>query len=78
MNCGVVREIEVGGVDDDVGAPCRQMKLRPKASGCSVRTKAPARQSGTPAATRRSQVSLGNSETGVTDGAPSISQPVSF
>src|SRR5205807_10623650 len=54
------------------------MKARPKASGCSVRTKAPTRQSGRPAATRRSQVSV-NSATGVrADRAPSTSHSVSF
>ena len=59
-------------------APGRQMKLRPKISGCSVRTKTPTRHSGKPARTRRSQVSAIISAGLAADLAPSISQSVIF
>src|SRR5450432_3350262 len=52
------------------------MKLRPKTSGCNVRTKAPTRHSGTPAATRRSQVCASSAAGFGADRAPSISQSV--
>src|SRR5258707_471849 len=52
------------------------MKLRPSTSGCSVRTKAPTRHSGTPAATRRSQVCFSNAAGFGADRAPSISQSI--
>src|ERR1700688_4332385 len=54
------------------------MKLRPNTSGCSVRTKAPTRQSGIPAATRRSQVSASICGGVGADRAPSMSQSISF
>ena len=51
-----VLDVEVA-VPITTSAPGRQMKLRPKMSGCSVCTKTPTRHSGSPAATSRSQVS---------------------
>ena len=59
-------------------APGRQMKLRPKISGCSVRTKTPTRQSGRPAWTSRSQVSDIIRVGPGADLAPSISQSFSL
>ena len=59
-------------------APGRQMKLRPKISGCSVWTKTPTRHSGKPACTRRSQVSAIIWGGLAADLAPSISQSVIF
>src|ERR1700744_2649172 len=50
------------------------MKLRPTMSGCSVRTKTPTRQSGSPAATSRSHSSDIICVEVAADLAPSISQ----
>src|SRR5260370_15726067 len=55
-------------------APGRQMKLRPRISGCSVRTKTPTRHSGKPALTRRSQISAIILGEPPADRAPSMSQ----
>src|SRR3978361_616190 len=52
------------------------MKLRPRTSGCSVRTNAPTRHNGTPAAPRRSQVCASSATGFGADRAPSISQSV--
>src|SRR5260370_27055140 len=54
------------------------MKLRPRISGCSVRTKTPTRHSGKPACTRRSQVSAITWGGLAADLAPSMSQSVIF
>src|ERR1700722_5926646 len=66
------------GLPPTTSAPGRHTKLRPNMSGSSVFSNAAPRQSGTPAATRRSQA-CANSAIGVgADRAPSISQSVSF
>ena len=63
-------------VPTSTSAPGFQMKLRPKMSGCRVRTKTPTRHSGRPAATIRSQDSAIIRVGLVADRAPSISQSV--
>src|ERR1700724_3746288 len=59
-------------------APDRQMKLTPRISGCSVRTKRPTRHSGRPACTRRSQSSATICGGFTADLAPSMSQSLMF
>src|SRR5665647_1283597 len=59
-------------------SPGFQMKLKPRISGCKVRTKMPTRHSGKPARTSRSQISATIKGGATTDLAPSISQSAIF
>ena len=77
MNPGVSR-MSKSTVPISTSSSGRQMKLRPKISGCSVRMKTPTRHSGKPACTMRSQISSIIRGELTADLAPSISQSVSF
>jgi hypothetical protein len=73
-----VDEFRRSAVPATTSAPGFQMKLTPRISGCSVRTKRPTRHSGRPARTRRSQNSATICGGLDADLAPSMSQSEMF